>query len=329
MRYDPRRTRKGAKAGGWIVLAVLLLVGCTAVTTPNWPPLPTRVATLSLGTAVPPPTFTPAPDHLVTVSPFHPITVTRPSTAPLFNLDDSSQIIGASAEGRPIVAYRFGSGPQPVIFAGGIHGGYEWNTILLAYEAIDYFTANPELIPPNVTLHIIPSANPDGQYQVTNGNGRFAATDVLTDTVPGRFNANGVDLNRNWDCDWSAVAQWRNNLVSGGERPFSEPETAALRDYFLAVRPAVVVFWHSAANGVYAAGCSETDGRSLELAQVYGMAAEYPLFARFSSYPITGDASDWLTTQGIPSFTVELKTHADTEWPQNRAGMLAILEEMR
>ncbi|MCL4267346.1 MAG: hypothetical protein KJ069_29485 [Anaerolineae bacterium] len=322
---------------GWLGLVGLLLVGCTAITTTNWPPLPTRVATLSLGTAVPPATFTPSPDHLitltpphlVTLSPLHPLTVTRPSTAPLFNLDDSGQIIGASAEGRPITVYRFGSGPQPVIFVGGIHGGYEWNTILLAYEAIDYFTTNPQMVPPDVTLHIIPSANPDGQYQVTNENGRFAPTDLFTDTVPGRFNANGVDLNRNWDCDWSATAQWRENVVSGGERPFSEPEAVALRDYFLAVQPAVVVFWHSAANGVYAAGCLETDGRSLELAGVYGAAASYPAHERFNSYPITGDASDWLTSQGIPSFTVELKTHADTEWPQNRAGMLAILEEMR
>jgi predicted deacylase len=336
---DPQKTRSNTKLyslrlcvsaldsfGSWLVL--LLLVGCTS----NWPPLPTRVAMLSSGTAVPPATFTPSPasspEHLITPTPHHLITSTRPSTAPLFNLDASGQIIGASAEGRPIVAYRFGSGPQPVIFVGGIHGGYEWNTILLAYEAVDYFSTHPEMIPPNVTLHIIPSANPDGQYQVTNGNGRFAATNVLTDTVPGRFNANGVDLNRNWDCDWSATARWREEEVSGGERPFSEPETTALRDYFLAVQPAVVVFWHSAANGVYAAGCPETDGRSLEMAQVYGLAASYSTHERFNSYPITGDASDWLTKQGIPSFTVELKTHADTEWPQNRAGMLALLAEI-
>ncbi|MBX3058459.1 MAG: hypothetical protein KF770_18505 [Anaerolineae bacterium] len=326
MGTDWRRTKKVTMAGGWLVLAALLLVGCTAVTTANHAAPPTQAAALSLATPVPPATFTPSPDYLITPTPHQPITVTRPSTAPLFNLDSSGQIIGASAEGRPIVVYRFGSGPQPVIFVGGIHGGYEWNTILLAYEAIDYFTTNPAQIPPEVTLHIIPAANPDGQYQVTQQNGRFQPTQVLSNTVSGRFNANSVDLNRNWDCDWSAAAQWRDNVVSGGERPFSEPEVVALRDYVLAVQPAVVVFWHSAANGVYAAGCPETDGRSLELAGVYGAAATYPTYERFSSYPITGDASDWLTTQGIPSFTVELKTHADTEWPQNRSGMLALLD---
>lgn len=316
--------RSSASHPVWLGAVGLLLMGCTAVTTSTWP-LPTRAPELVLNTAVP--TFTPSPD--VPIGP-HPLTPTPvySHTAPLFNLDGSGQVIGASAEGRPIVVYRFGNGPEPVVFVGGIHGGYEWNTILLAYEAIDYFTSHPEQIPPEVTLHIIPSANPDGQYQVTQQNGRFQPTQVLIDTIPGRFNANGVDLNRNWDCDWSATAQWRENVVSGGERPFSEPEAVALRDYLLAVQPAVVVFWHSAANGVFAAGCPETDGRSLELAEVYGAAAAYPPYERFSSYLITGDASDWLVTQGIPSFTVELKTHADTEWPQNRAGMLAILEEV-
>ncbi|HRQ37119.1 MAG TPA: M14 family metallopeptidase [Chloroflexota bacterium] len=308
------------------LVGLLLLAGCTAVTTANHS-IPTQAVVLMLATAVPP---TPSPSHLLTPSPPLLLTPTpvQPHTAPLFNLDSSGQIIGASAEGRPMVVYRFGSGPQPVVFVGGMHGGYEWNTIMLAYEAIDYFTTHPEQIPPEVTLHIIPSANPDGQYQVTQQNGRFASTSVLSDTVLGRFNANGVDLNRNWDCDWSATAQWRDNEVSGGERPFSEPEAVVLRDYLLAAQPVVVVFWHSAANGVFAAGCPETDGRSLELAGVYGAAASYPIHERFNSYPITGDASDWLTTQGIPSFTVELKTHADTEWPQNRAGMLALLEEV-
>lgn len=40
-----------------------------------------------------------------------------------------------------------------------IHGGYEWNTVLLAYERIDNFTAHPREIPDSEILHIIPCAN--------------------------------------------------------------------------------------------------------------------------------------------------------------------------
>jgi len=47
--------------------------------------------------------------------------------------------IGRSAGGLPIEAYRFGRGPIRLILVGGIHGGYEWNTILLAYAVIDHY----------------------------------------------------------------------------------------------------------------------------------------------------------------------------------------------
>jgi len=208
---------------------------------------------------------------------------------------------------------------------GGIHGGYEWNTISLAYEAIDYFQSNLDQIPDSLTLHIIPSANPDGQFLVTGSDGRFATTDVISDTVAGRFNGNDVDLNRNWDCNWQANGLWRDQWVSGGERPFSEPENVALRDYLVALQPEAVIFWHSALNGVFAAGCPETYRPAYDLALVYGLAGGYPVYEAFTSYPVTGDASDWLVSQGITSMTVELVTHEAIDWEQNRRGMLAVL----
>ena len=181
-----------------------------------------------------------------------------------------------------------------------MHGGYEWNSILLAYWTIDYFKVHPEQIPDGVSLTIIPSANLDGQEHVTGTEGSFTSADVITDTFPGRFNGNGVDLNRNWDCQWEPTALWRNEPVNPGESAFSEPETLALSNFFLERQPAVVIFLHSAANGVFASGCPETDARSFELAQVYGEAAGYRVYDSFSAYPITGDAGDWLTTVGIP-----------------------------
>lgn len=318
--------RQGLKFSG--IFLLILLAGCTASAMSS--PLPTQVAT-----AVPPAStadYTGSssgalamplpPDQALPTETATPTAVPAPPNAII-------QPFGTSVQGRPLVAYRFNDGPQHIIFVGGIHGGYEWNTITLAYEAIDYFSTHPEAIPKNVTLHIIPSANPDGQYLVTQSNGRFTPPIAVTDTVPGRFNANGVDLNRNWDCEWAEAAVWRESQVSGGTRPFSEKETVALRDYLLAQTPAVVVFWHSAANGVFAAGCPTTDLPSVTLATIYGQAAGYPVHQRFSSYPVTGDAGDWLTTQGIPSFTVELINHESTDWPQNMAGLTALLNYFR
>lgn len=233
--------------------------------------------------------------------------------------------VGSSAEGRLIESYRFGFGTDVIIFVGGMHGGYEWNTILLAYEAIDYFVDHPEAIPYNISLYIIPVANPDGQFEVTGKNGRFSPEDVAEITIPGRFNGNDVDLNRNWDCEWQADAVWNSRAVDAGSGPFSEPETKALRRFFLRQNPELVVFWHSKADGVYAGSCEGPFAGSIELGQLFAEASDYNFHRAFTAYEVTGEASDWLATEEISSFTVELTVHDETEWEQNLAGMLAVL----
>ncbi|HSG15347.1 MAG TPA: M14 family metallopeptidase [Anaerolineae bacterium] len=251
--------------------------------------------------------------------------LTAPPATAIPVAPNRSVFVGNSYSGRAITARQFGHGPVHIILVGGIHGGYEWNTVLLAYEAIDFFSTHPSAIPSENTLTIIPNANPDGLFAVTNKEGRFNEADLLPDTVPGRFNGRGVDLNRNWDCQWQEEARWQDRSVSGGSYPFSEPESRALRDFFLANDPALVLFWHSAANGVFAAGCPDIFQPSYEQAEVYGRAAGYPTYERFDAYSITGGAAGWLALQGIPSISVELKTHEEVEWEQNLAGIEALL----
>jgi LysM repeat protein len=247
---------------------------------------------------------------------------------PLFlpDLDYVYTIIGFSAGGRAIEVFSFGDGPNHVVFVGGIHGGFEWNTVLLAHEIIDYFNAYPDDIPEGVTVDIIPVANPDGLYAVTGSAGRFSPDQVTEPTQPGRFNGNGVDLNRNWDCDWSATARWGGRNVDPGSGPFSEPETRALRDYLLGLVPRAVVFWHSRANLVAPGSCGGEDGGSGRLAATYGEAAGYPV-GPFSAYEVTGDASSWLAGQGIPAVIVELVTKEESESGRNLAGVIAVLGE--
>lgn len=235
------------------------------------------------------------------------------------------ETIGVSVEGRPIRSYRFGRGATDIIFVGGLHGGFEWNTAILAQWFIDYFGHNPERIPPTVTVHIIPVANPDGLFAATGKAGDIVPSDIISDTAAARFNANGVDLNRNWDCEWSADAVWGTNAVSGGDEPFSEPESVALRDYFLRIRPAAVVFWHSAAAAVYASGCDGLYEPSRELANLYGKASGYQSQRGLSLYKITGDAGNWLATQDIPAVAVELISRRSLDLARNVAGVTAVL----
>lgn len=241
----------------------------------------------------------------------------------------TQKVIGNSVEGRTIEAYTFGSGDHHLLFVGGIHGGYEWNSVLLAYEFIDYFTTNSSVIPENVKVTVIPVLNPDGLVKIIGKEGRFVFAEAPKDrsvTVPGRFNANRVDLNRNFDCKWQPESTWRGEVVSAGTVPFSEPEAATLRDFVLESQPEAVVFWHSKANTVYASECEEgVLPLTRTIMNTYAGPANYNTVEVFDAYPITGDAEGWLASINIPAITVELETHDSIEWERNLAGTQALI----
>lgn len=238
-----------------------------------------------------------------------------------------TDVVGHSVEGRDITATTFGNGTTHLLFVGGIHGGYEWNSVLLAYEFIDYLKVHPEVIPKNISVTVVPSANPDGVYKVTGTEGRFTASDITEDTKngTGRFNAHDVDLNRNFDCKWQPESMWRGNVVSAGTKAFSEPEAQAIRDIVYKIRPVAVVFWHSQSNAVYASECKNGIlPETITVMNTYAKAAGYPAVDSFDAYEITGDAEGWLASIGIPAVTVELSTHETVEWAKNLAGVKAL-----
>jgi g-D-glutamyl-meso-diaminopimelate peptidase len=243
----------------------------------------------------------------------------------------SQEVIGISVQGRDIDAFTFGAGDTHLVFVGGIHGGYEWNSVLLAYQFIDYLTANPTVVPANLTVSVIPSANPDGVFKIIGKEGRFTIADVpKTDHAPGRFNANNVDLNRNFDCKWKPQSTWRSRTVSAGSAPFSEPEARALRDYMLKHVPDAVIFWHSQANAVYASECEHGIlPETTAIMNAYATAAKYAAVSTFDAYEVTGDAEGWLASINIPAITVELQTHETVEWERNLAGIKALFDYYR
>jgi hypothetical protein len=288
------------------VIAGLLLVACVAVGVLLWQVLQEPEPT------PPPPVVEPIPE---------------PESEPPAR---SVASIGASVEGRSIEAYQFGDGAVDLLFVGGIHGGYEWNSSLLAWQVIDYLTENPGEVPEGLTIHIIPVLNPDGLELVVGSGGRFILADVPNPGVrvgAGRFNANDVDLNRNFDCNWEPESTWRGNVVSAGMEPFSEPEAAALRDYIAAYPPAAVAFWHSQANNVYGSACNDgVLADTVALGAAYAEAGGYGFVELFDAYPVTGDVEGWLASQGIPAVTVELESFQDPEWERNWAGMQSWFE---
>lgn len=253
---------------------------------------------------------------------------TPAAPAPVATTTPVAEVIGHSVQGREIDAYTYGTGPTHLLFVGGMHGGYEWNSVLLAYDAMDYFAAHPEAIPVNLSVTIVPSANPDGVFAEIGKEGRFTLADVpaAPDTAGvGRMNADSVDLNRNFDCHWAATSTWQNKPESAGTAAFSEPESRAIRDLVARISPAAAVFWHSASGTVYASECGNGAlAGTLAAMNAYAKAAGYHTSAVFDAYPITGDSEGWLASIGIPAVTVELTTHTAVEFDKNLAGMKAL-----
>ena len=255
-----------------------------------------------------------------------PTTETPVTTEPV---NKEMEVIGKSSGGRDIVAYHVGEGEKEILFIGGIHGGYEWNTALVAFEALDYLKANPSLVPSGYRATVIPVLNPDGLQKIVGTTSRFTASQVPSSesaTIPGRFNDKNVDLNRNFDCDWQAKGTWQTREVSGGSAAFSEPETQAIRDYVAAHKPAAAVVWYSAAGGVFASNChGEVLPETTTLTNTYASASGYKAFSNFNFYEITGDMVNWFAKQGIPAISVLLTNHTSTEWDKNKKGIDAVL----
>lgn len=242
---------------------------------------------------------------------------------------ERTEVIGTSVEDRDITAHHFGSGDTEILFVGGIHGGYGWNTTLLAREFLQHLRTNPDFVPAGVTVTVIPVLNPDGLAETVGTAGEFNVSDVPAQdqTIAGRFNANDVDLNRNFNCDWQSQGQWRDQTVDAGSEPFSEPESAALRDYVSQNEIAGAVVWFAASGDVVAASCQEDPSEaSVGVMGAYADAAGYSAREEFDYYTITGDSTNWMAKQGIPAISVILDSHRSSEWSKNREGIQAALE---
>ncbi len=255
---------------------------------------------------------------------------TPPPTEEPETVNEPVEEIGSSYGELPIRAYHFGDGAKEVLFIGGMHGGYSWNTSVVAYALIDYLNANPGAVPRDVKVTVIPVLNPDGLMKIAGKTEAVTKADIPTGanaTILGRFNGNNVDLNRNFDCDWKASGTWQSRTVSGGTKAFSEPESQALRDYVNANTPTAVVVWYSAAGGVYSSNCyNGVLPETKKLTNLYAQASGYPAYETFDYYEITGDAVNWLAKMNIPAISVLLTTHEDAEWEKNKRGIEALLK---
>jgi N-acetylmuramoyl-L-alanine amidase len=131
----------------------------------------------------------------------------------------AATLVGHSVEGRPIDAQRIGPADAPVklLVVGDIHGNEPAGEAVIARLRRSH--------PPRGTaLWLIDQANPDG-----------AAANR-------RWNAHGVDLNRNFPYRWRP----QDGVYESGSSPASEPETQALESFIRRIKPRVTIWFHQA-----------------------------------------------------------------------------------
>lgn len=193
-------------------------------------------------------------------------------------------IIGYSFHGREIFAFHIGSpvGRQ-FISTYAIHAR-EWITARLAIKHIKTGVRKGG-------GWVIPLVNPDGAE--------------ISQTVRPlwKANARGVDLNCNFDADWGSGRL--NTKTRGGENcigdyPFSEAETASLRDFTLKVRPFFSLSFHTKGEEIYWQYDGAGDRRG---AEILASATGYKPKLIYGS---AGGYKDWCIKKlHIPAYTVE------------------------
>ncbi|WP_280263268.1 M14 family metallopeptidase [Nocardia wallacei] len=242
--------------------------------------------------------------------------------------------IGRSVQGRDIPALtigELGGGAPRLLITCGQHAR-EWISVAvcmgLANRYADGYSTDPAIkrLIDTHPIDIVPLVNPDG-YEYT-----FTPDDP-TDPDHRMWRKNrsgpnrsgpcrGVDLNRNFDYNWSEAGASDDPCDENyaGPSAFSEPETRALRGFIGPRNFGAAIDFHSFHQVVaYPEGRSSVPAPDREqLAAVADLVADAMSRShgtRFRSgsapevlYPVGGGLPDWLYgTKGIPALTVELR----------------------
>ena len=172
---------------------------------------------------------------------------------------------GKSGLGKNLVCYKIsppGEVKTKLLMTYEIHGFEDTTTnglpdgqpvrdggtlVAMANRIVRYFENHKSALG-KTALYIIPSTNPDG------------LSDGYTKDGPGRCQVTlGIDLNRDFGCNFVTYTESRNHTLA---KPFSAPESRAVRDLYDAVKPNAVIDCHGWAdtfigNG-WLAGCFKT-----------------------------------------------------------------------
>jgi hypothetical protein len=233
-------------------------------------------------------------------------------------------ILGNSREGRNIRCYKIGNGPKKILFVAGIHGN-EIGAVKLAQNLINWLYSNKEKFF-NLTIFIIPNLNPDGfeiakQFHDYFNRGRF-----------GRFNANNVDLDRNFSSkNWQQKSIWPRGKDYGdeaievfcGNSAGSELEIQAFASFVGIERIKNIISFHNMAGDVI---INLENPEVTKWAKIYNEKAKFRIV---KSPKLSGNMSEWCLENDINYMTVEGTSRWGSDWKKQKPAITKILKELQ
>lgn len=170
---------------------------------------------------------------------------------------DNVSTLGKTSQNRDIFCIKQGNGTQKFVFCAAFHG-LEY---LTGVALLDFATRcqQEKLLPVNTCVYFVPLVNPDGADIAIHGiNPKNISHQRLVDNVGiidfcncWQSNANGVDINHNFNADWQRITPSPAPTKHGGVFPESEPETRAVANLLRSVQPDVFAAFHSQGKEIY------------------------------------------------------------------------------
>jgi len=238
-----------------------------------------------------------------------------------------AEVIGKSAYSRNIFAVSVGRGKKSVLITAS-HHGREWLTSVLsmkmveayavAYQSRDSICGFPvHKLLGDVTIWFVPMVNPDGVTLAQQGIGKFPRStwpQLLHwnhgkwDFSEWKSNAQGIDLNRQYQADWEHIDNDDAPLPASkdykGSRPEEATEVASMVSFCQRIQPRYEVAYHTSGGVIYwGYGNHLGQGRKQRAEEL----AELTGYRVVNSSGSGGGLTDWWTyTLNKTGFTVEV-----------------------
>lgn len=229
-------------------------------------------------------------------------------------------IIGSSVLKRYIYAVKFDfESDSTVIIQGAIHAREHITTDLICRQIQDV-SINYNKLKANYSPNIIfiPMVNPDGVELCHSG--LKSVKDKKTkkflleinkskDFSLFKANANGVDLNTNFDAKWGSGKENKSYPSSNGfigKSPMSEPEVQALVYITKEVKPIFTISYHAKGEELYFQFFNKENlKRDRKIAKILARSLKYRVVNTENSS--SGGYKDWCVQKlKIPSVTIEV-----------------------